>query len=70
MAKAKNWLENYNEIKEKSLTDYDIINADEVFISNARTGITSVRKIEGTIFNNTNLADKLQNKLINLSLDL
>ena len=66
----KNWLENYNEIKEKSLTDYDVINADEVFISNARTGITSVRKIESTIFNNTNLADKLQNKLINLSLDL
>ena len=66
----KNWLENYNEIKEKSLTDYDVINADEVFISNARTGITSVRKIENTIFNNTNLADKLQNKLINLSWDL
>jgi len=66
----KNWLENYNEIKEKSLTDYDVINADEVFISNARTGITSVRKIENTVYNNINLADKLQNKLINLSWDL
>ena len=63
----KNWLENYNEVKEKSLTEYDIFNADEVFISNARSGVTSVRKIENTIFNNINLADKLQNKLINLS---
>lgn len=66
----RSWLLSYNEIKEKSITDYDVVNADEVFISNARIGFVAVKGIDNTIFKNISISKKLQYKLINLSLDL
>ena len=64
------WLLNNYKIIEKSLSLADIKQSDEVFITNALTGITSVKEVEETIFTNFNYADELQNKLISLSLDL
>ena len=48
----------------------DIKQSDEVFITNALTGITGVKGVEETIFTDFNYADELQNKLISLSSDL
>ena len=64
------WLFNNYKIIEKSLSLADIKQSDEVFITNALTGITAVKEVEETIFTNFNYADELQNKLISLNLDL
>jgi len=64
------WVLNNYKVIEKSLSLADIKHSDEVFITNALTGITAVKRVEETIFTDFNYADKLQNKLINLSLGL
>jgi len=64
------WVLNNHKIIEKSLSLADIKQSDEVFITNALTGITAVKGVEETIFTDFNYADKLQNKLISLSLGL
>jgi len=61
------WLLNNYKIIEKSLSLADINQSDEVFISNALTGITAVKTVEESVFTNFNYANKLQNKLISLS---
>ena len=61
------WVLNNDKIIEKSLSLADIKQSDEVFITNALSGITAVKRVEQTIFTNFNFADKLQNKLISLS---
>ena len=66
----RTWVLNNNEVVEKSLSLADIIKSDEVFITNAITGITTVKGVEEAVFADFKYADKLQNKLINLSLDL
>ena len=63
----RDWvLSNYKAI-EKSLSLDDIMQSDEVFITNALTGITAVNGVEEIIFSDFNYADELQNKLISLS---
>jgi branched-chain amino acid aminotransferase len=64
------WILNNYKLIEKSLSLTDIKQSDEVFITNALTGITAVKGIEETIFTNFNYADELQNYLISLSSDL
>jgi len=64
------WVLSNDKIVEKSLSLADIKQSDEVFITNALTGITAIKRVEETIFTDFNYADKLQNKLISLSLDL
>ena len=64
------WLLNNDNIIEKSLRLSDIKQSDEVFITNALTGMTAVKRVEQTIFTDFKYADKLQNKLISLSLGL
>ncbi len=66
----RKWVLSNNEIQERSINADDIINSDEVFISNARMGLVSVNKIENQKFSNDSMCVDLQNKLINLSLDL
>ena len=66
----RTWVLNNNEVVEKSLSLADIIKSDEVFITNAITGITTVKGVEEAVFADFKYADKLQNKLINLSLGL
>jgi len=61
------WLLKNYKIIEKSLSLADINQSDEVFISNALTGITAVKAVEESVFANFNYANKLQNKLISLS---
>ena len=66
----RSWVLNNEMIIEKSLSISDIKQSDEVFITNALYGITSVKLLEQTSFASFNYADKLQKKLISLSLDL
>ena len=63
----RNWILSHVEVKEMSLTEEDLINSDEVFLTNSTLGIVSVKSIGKKIFNNSfNNANKLQNKLISL----
>jgi len=64
------WVLNNDKVVEKSLSLADIKQSDEVFITNALTGITAVKGVEEIIFTDFNYANKLQNKLISLSLGL
>lgn len=66
----RSWVLNNYKVLEKSLILSDIKQSDEVFITNALTGITAVKGVEETIFTDFNYADELQNKLISLSSDL
>ena len=66
----RTWVLNNNAVVEKSLSLADIKQSDEVFITNALTGITAVKGVEEAVFADFKYADKLQNKLISLSLDL
>ena len=66
----RSWVLDNENIIEKSLNLTDIKHSDEVFITNAITGITAVKLVEETVFTNFNYTDKLQSKLISLSLDL
>jgi len=61
------WILNNYKLIEKSLSLTDIKQSDEVFITNALTGITAVKTVEESVFTNFNYANKLQNKLISLS---
>ena len=64
------WVLDNDKVVEKSLNLADIKKSDEVFITNALTGISAVKGVEETIFTDFNYADELQNKLISLSSDL
>ena len=61
------WVLSNHRVIEKSLSLADIKQSDEVFITNALTGITVVKGVEETVLTDFNYADKLQNKLISLS---
>ena len=66
----RDWILTQVEVRETSLTVEDLINSDEVFITNSTSGIVSVKSIGTKNFNDTfKNANKLQNKLISLSLD-
>jgi len=62
-------IQNFNVI-EMSTSLTDIRDANEVFITNAITGITAVDRVEKTTFLNFDYSSKLQKTLINLSLGL
>ena len=66
----RDWVLNNYKVVEKSLSLADIKQSNEVFITNALTGISAVKGVEETIFTDFNYADELQNKLISLSSDL
>jgi len=66
----RNWVFSQENIIEKSLIQVDIEKADEVFTTNAITGITSVNIVEEIGFSNFDCVTKLQKKLISLSSDL
>ena len=64
------WVLDNHKVVKKSLNIIDIKKADEVFITNAINGITGVNLVEETNFNSFTYSNKLQKKLISLSLDL
>ena len=66
----RNWVFNKENIIEKSISIIDFKKADEVFVTNAITGITAVNRVEKIGFSNFDCATKLQKKLISLSLGL
>ena len=66
----RKWIINELDVIEKSILSAEILNADEIFITNATSGVTSVRTIGKISFTSFNIANYLQKKLINLSLDL
>ena len=66
----RDWVLNNYKVVEKSLSLADIKQSNEVFITNALTGITAVKAVEETIFTDFNYANHLQNRLISLSSDL
>ena len=61
------WVLNNVKVNEKSLDLNDIKQSGEVFVTNAITGITSVKSLNNTIFSDFKYANKLQSTLINLS---
>ena len=68
----RNWVLSQENVIEKSLNQIDFKDADEVFLTNAISGITPVEvvAIESTQIYPTKFAKNLQEKLINLSLGL
>lgn len=65
----RKWVSNQTDVIEKVILKKEILDADEVFITNAIDGLTPVNNIEDTSFTYFNQADHLQQHLINLSLD-
>lgn len=63
----RNWIFSQENVIKKSLNILDVKEANEVFLSNAITGISGVNRVEEISFSDFTYASKLQNKLINLS---
>ena len=66
----RRWIVQNINVIERSIGLTDIRDANEVFITNAISGITGVGRVEGTSFSNFNYSTKFQEKLVNLSLGL
>lgn len=66
----RKWVSNNFIIIEKSILKTEVLDADEVFVTNASSGITSVGLVDGICFENSKMAILIQNKLISLSLGL
>ena len=65
----RHWLFNQIDITEESILIDEILQADEIFISNTIDGLIPVKKIVETKFINFDIANSIQKKLINSSLD-
>jgi branched-chain amino acid aminotransferase len=63
----RGWVLNNEIVIEKSLSKKEILNADEIFITNAVSGIIPVKKVEETEFFTFKLSTKLQIVLISQS---
>ncbi len=64
----RDWIISNFIVEQKTLFKTDLLNADEVFTTNAITGITSVNRVENSVFLSSEIAENIQQKLINLSL--
>ena len=60
----RGWVLNNEIVIEKSLSEKEILNADEVFITNAVSGIIPIKKVEETEFFSFELSAQLQKVLI------
>ena len=63
----RRWVNSKLDVIEKSVLRNEILDADEVFITNALDGVISVDSIESIAFKSFSVATSLQDKLINLS---
>ena len=63
----RGWVLNNETVIEKSLSEKEILNADEIFITNAVSGIIPVKKVEDTEFFSFELSAQLQKVLISQS---
>ena len=66
----RKWVSNEVDVFEKAILKNEILDADEVFITNAINGLTPVETIAKASFTSFNTANSIQQKLINSSLDL
>ena len=66
----RRWVSNWLVIFERPILKDEILDADEVFITNATSGIISVKIIEDTSFSSFSMARRIQKKLVSSSLDL
>ncbi|MDC0249441.1 aminotransferase class IV [Flavobacteriales bacterium] len=66
----RKWVVQNINVLERSIDLIDIRSANEVFITNAISGVTSVETIESKSIGHFNTANYLQNKLISSNLDL
>lgn len=60
----RKWVLNNENVIENSLSKKEILNADEIFITNAVSGIIPVKRVEETEFSSFQLSAKLQKVLI------
>lgn len=65
----RKWISNELNVTENSILSDDLLDADEVFITNASDGVRSIKTIEKVSFVSFNTANCLQQKLINSCLD-
>ena len=63
------WVIDNFHVIEKSLSRIDLFKSDEMFTTNAISGITSVKEVEGFSFSDTQVAMKIQSLLISLGSD-
>ena len=63
----RGWVLNHEIVIEKSLSKKEILNADEMFITNAVRGIIPIKKVEETEFFSFELSAQLQKVLISQS---
>jgi len=63
----RGWVLNNETVIEKSLSKKEILNADEIFITNAVSGIIPIKKVEETEFFSFELSAQLQKVLISQS---
>ena len=66
----RKWVITELDVSEKSILQDETLDADEVFITNAMSGVISVKIIENNSFTSFSIANFIQQKLINSSLDL
>lgn len=64
----RKWVISELDVINKSILLDEMLDADEVFVTNAISGVISVKTIERTAFTLFNTANCIQKKLINLSL--
>ena len=65
----RQWVSNQLDIHEKSLSIDDILQAQEIFLSNTIDGFISVKNIDNKFFTKFYISRDIQKKLINSNLD-
>ena len=63
----RSWVFSQLKVTERTLSISDINNASEIFTTNAINGIISVNKVEGQLFSEFGIANKLQVRLLDLT---
>ena len=66
----RKWICNNIIISEKNILKQDILDANEVFITNSTNGVIPIKSIEKTYFKSFNYANLIQKRIINSCLDL
>ena len=63
----RSWVLSQLKVTERTISISDINNASEIFTTNAINGIISVNKVEGQLFSEFGIANKLQVRLLDLT---
>ena len=66
----RKWVCNNISITEKNIIKQEILDANEVFITNSTNGVIPIKSIEKTHFTSFNYANLIQKSIINSCLDL